>query len=228
MLEESTNYQSSTKKRYFKSGRKGIADFELLSLILEYSLPQTKARRLAKELFNLHGSLRKIFNQPIDELKMIFGVDAALLITLLKDCMNCYFEPEVGEKIVLSSPEAVNEYLLKYLESELGDCPREYFMVLCLNSRNELIYKEILFQGTIDQAQVYPREILKLALKNNAAAIICCHNHPSASPIPSEDDRILTKKLDEITNHIGLRVHDHLIVGNGVYSIKANRMISGG
>lgn len=227
MTEEPIDYQYSIKKRYINLGRSGIADFELLTILLDYSLPQAKSRNLAKDLFNSYGSLRKILNQPIDEISTILGEDSALLIRLLKDCMCSYFEPEIGEKVVLSSPEAVSDYLLKYLEIDLADCHREVFMVLCLNTANELLHKEILFQGTIDQLECHPKEIIRLALIKNASAIICCHNHPSSlSPIPSQEDYILTNKLQEICKPLGLRLHDHLVVGEGVYSIKCNRIVS--
>lgn len=225
MTEEPVDYQYNIKKRYLNSGRNGISDFELLVMLFN-SIPQAKSKQMAKELFNHYGSLRQIINQPIDELSKVLEDDSALLIKILKDCMISYFEPEIGEKIVLSSPEAVSDYLLKYLETELSGYSREYFMVLCLNASNELIYKEILFKGTIDQTAVYPREILKLALINNASGLICCHNHPSLSPFPSDEDRILTKKLEDMSSFFGIRMHDNLIVGNGVFSIKANRIVS--
>ena len=99
-------------------------------------------------------------------------------------------------------------------------------MVVCLNSANHIIQKKILFAGTIDQAQVYPREIIKLALVENASAIILVHNHPSGNSKPSEDDIVLTRRLETMAKDFNLRIHDHVVVtGDTAFSIKANRVL---
>ena len=99
-------------------------------------------------------------------------------------------------------------------------------MILCLNSSNQLIHKQILFAGTIDQAQVYPREILRTALLKNTSAIILVHNHPSGNSKPSDDDVRLTKQLENISREFGLRIHDHIVVSRDkAFSIRANRLL---
>ena len=92
-------------------------------------------------------------------------------------------------------------------------------MVIYLNGRNQILKLEELFEGTLSTSAVYPREVVKRALDNNAAAIVLVHNHPSGKSTPSQDDLAITKKLKEATQSIDVSVHDHLIIaGNDVYS----------
>ncbi len=92
-------------------------------------------------------------------------------------------------------------------------------MVIYLNGRNQILKLEELFEGTLSTSAVYPREVVKRALDNNAAAIVLVHNHPSGNSTPSQDDLAITKKLKEATQSIDVSVHDHLIIaGNDVYS----------
>jgi len=93
------------------------------------------------------------------------------------------------------------------------------FLVIYLNGRNQILKLEELFEGTLSTSAVYPREVVKRALDNNAAAIVLVHNHPSGNSTPSQDDLAITKKLKEATQSIDVSVHDHLIIaGNDVYS----------
>ena len=92
-------------------------------------------------------------------------------------------------------------------------------MVIYLNGRNQILKLEELFEGTLSTSAVYPREVVKRALDNNAAAIVLVHNHPSGNSTPSQEDLAITKKLKEATQSIDVSVHDHLIIaGNDVYS----------
>ncbi len=235
-----TNHRERLKKRFKTSGRKGLSDYEILELLLTYAIPRKDVKPLAKELINKYGSFKKVFDEPLDNLESLKGMGShsSLLIKLVKECMVQYLEPDTEEKVVLSSPEAVSEFLREeinlyseenlhaYLRAELGHQHREFFMILCLNSSNQLIHKQVLFAGTIDQAQVYPREILKIAILKNAAAIILVHNHPSGNSKPSEDDIILTKRLENISKEFGLRIHDHIVVSKDcAFSIRANRLL---
>jgi DNA repair protein RadC len=234
------NHRERLKKKCRNSGRKALADYEILELLLTYAIPRKDVKPLAKKLINKSGSFRKVFDEPVENLEKFIGMGehSALLIKLVKDCMVQYLEPDMEEKVTLSSPEAVSNFLQNkvnllseeelhnYLRAEMGSQEREFFMVLCLNSGNQLIHKQVLFAGTIDQAQVYPREILKIALLKNAASIILVHNHPSGNSKPSEDDIILTKRLKDISKEFGLRIHDHIVVsGDYAYSISANRLL---
>ncbi|MEK7432999.1 MAG: DNA repair protein RadC [Cyanobacteriota bacterium] len=232
------NHRERLRNRYLKGGRKALADYEILELLLFYSIPRKDIKPIAKNLIAKHGSLKKVFDKSIEELEETenIGKNSSILIKLVKDIMIEYFEPDHTQKVILSSPKAVSDFLenefesnselILYLKAELGDKSREFFMILCLNSLNQIIHKEILFIGTLDQAQVYPREIIKIALLKNASAIIIIHNHPSGSSKPSNDDIRLTDKIEEISSDFGIRLHDHIVISSEqAFSIKANRFL---
>lgn len=121
----------------------------------------------------------------------------------------------------LCSPQATRDYL-KY---RLGAKEREVFSVLLLDSQNRVIAYEELFHGTIDSASVYPREIVKTALKANASAVIFAHNHPSGVTTPSEADKRITKRLQEALSLIDIRVLDHFIIGQDTFSFAERGLI---
>lgn len=235
------DHRQRLKKRYKTAGRKALADYELIELLLTYALPRKDVKPLAKLLLKNFKSIRGLLDTPASTLEKIEGLGehSSLIFSLVKDLTIRYFEPDLENKVVLSSPEAVADFISKefgiyseydlhsYLKAEIGNQAREFFMVICLNSSNQIIQKKVLFAGTIDQAQVYPREIIKLGLIENASAIILVHNHPSGNSKPSQDDLILTNKLEELAKQFNMRIHDHIIVtGHTAFSIKANRLMN--
>ena len=118
---------------------------------------------------------------------------------------------ELTTRPVFNSSEVVRGYL----RGKLARARREIFACLFLDSRHRLITYEALFQGTVDRASVYPREVLRRALELNAAAVILAHNHPSGVAEPSPSDIALTDSLRHLLSQIDVRVIDHLVVGRG-------------
>ncbi|EPL60220.1 DNA repair protein RadC [Stutzerimonas stutzeri B1SMN1] len=110
----------------------------------------------------------------------------------------------------LTSPKEV----FSHLQALLADYEHEVFALLMLDSQHRVITFEEVFRGTLDGASVYPREIVKIALAHNAAAMILVHNHPSGDPEPSQADRTLTTKLQDALNLVGVRTLDHIVVGH--------------
>jgi DNA repair protein RadC len=116
---------------------------------------------------------------------------------------------------VLSSPKQVRDYLML----KLGALPREVFMVIMVDAQNRVLAQEILFEGTLTQTSVYPREVVKRALHYNAASVILAHNHPSGIAEPSKADETLTQSLKQALALVDVRVLDHFIVaGNSTLS----------
>src|SRR5262249_25536539 len=111
--------------------------------------------------------------------------------------------------------------LVNYCRTAMANEPREQFRVLFLDTKNQLIGDEVLNQGTVDHAPVYPREIARRALDLTAAAVILVHNHPSGDPKPSGADIAITREIIEAANAVGVKVHDHLVIGRqGAVSFK--------
>jgi DNA repair protein RadC len=116
---------------------------------------------------------------------------------------------------VLSSPKQVRDYLML----KLGALPREVFMVMMVDAQNRVLALETLFEGTLTQTSVYPREVVKRALHHNAASVIFAHNHPSGIAEPSKADEVLTQSLKQALALVDIRVLDHFIVaGNSTLS----------
>ncbi len=131
------------------------------------------------------------------------------------DAARQVIDQKIRRGASFTSPNEVKDYL----KAKLSGYEREVFAVMLMDSRHCLIEYVELFQGTIDQAAVYPREVVKLALKHNAAALVISHNHPSGSPEPSRADEALTTRLKEALGTVDVRVLDHIIVaGNDTTS----------
>jgi len=227
MNETTSHYHGHRKrlrKRFRDSGRRALHDYELLEMLLAYAIPKKDTKPLAKNLIERFGAFHHVFDEGFDELESAPGIGehSATLIKLVKACMNRYLEPDerLGKK--LCSPEAV----LDYIRCEIGNEKTEYFMLLCLNAAGEIVHTEIMSKGTVNMAHVYPREIMKTALLKNASALILVHNHPSGSLTPSSHDENLTRNLTEASSHLGIAVHDHIIVTKDrAYSIKLGKCL---
>jgi DNA repair protein RadC len=129
----------------------------------------------------------------------------------LREAYADRFAMHVGE--VFNSSAQVADHLRAVLDGR----DRETFVVLFLNGRNALITSEIVFEGTLTQAVVFPREIIKISLLRNAAAIICGHNHPSGEVRPSGDDQQITRKIKQVCEAVGIQMLDHLIIAAGEF-----------
>ena len=127
-------------------------------------------------------------------------------------------EQIIGEEFIQSS-----ENVLDYLRHNLRDRGREVFLVVLLNGRNQVLDIVELFEGTLITSAVYPREVIKLILERDAAAVIFVHNHPSGNPNPSKDDQTLTRKLKAACSTIDVQLHDHLIIAGNDYTSMADK-----
>jgi len=122
---------------------------------------------------------------------------------------------------ILNSPQLVNDYLRMHL----GQCDYEVFGLLHLNAQRRLIHIEDLFRGTTDQASVWPREVARSIVSRNTACVICYHNHPSGVAEPSDSDRRMTTQLAKVLLMLDVRLLDHLIVGDTVYSFAHHGLV---
>jgi DNA repair protein RadC len=218
-------HRKRLRERFRKKGRAALEDYELLELLLGYALPRRDTKPIAKALMEHSKSLRRVIDEPFEELEAREGVGeyASTLIKLVKACMSRCLEPgEADRAETLDNPEKV----LKFLKAEIGGEGSEHFMLLCLDSAGRLIHTEHLARGTVNMAHVYPREVFKTALVKGASAVILIHNHPSGTLSPSSHDERLTRALSELGEGLGVAVHDHIIVTRDrAFSIKLGREI---
>lgn len=150
-----------------------------------------------------------------------YAIDGPMTAQQVLDAAAEILACKYVRKDVFTSSEATKDFL----RFKLGNNEREVFAVMLLNSQHKLIDYTELFFGTIDAAAVYPREVVKLVLNENAAAVIFTHNHPSGINEPSIADKNITKRLQEALALIDVRVLDHIIIGDGTYSFAENGLI---
>ncbi|MCC8399368.1 MAG: DNA repair protein RadC [Rickettsia endosymbiont of Platyusa sonomae] len=201
-----------------------LADYELLEMILFSVIPRKDVKPLAKELLTRFGSLADLINTDKEKLLNIKGTNDNLYINFvtMRELTNRMLKQKVMNHNVISSWSI----LIDYLKATMGNMKTEQFRILFLNKKNILIADEVLSQGTIDQATIYPREIIKRALFNEAGAIILVHNHPSGVSKPSNTDIKLTHKIVETCANVNISVHDHVIIAaNEYFSFKSNMLL---
>lgn len=202
--------QQRPREKLLNLGPETLTDAELLAIFLRTGVAGMNAIELAESLLKQTHSLHNLFNATLSEFSAIKGMGAAKyaqLQAVMELCKRYLKEPCLRET-VFDSPDSVR----KYLTMKLRGLGHEVFVVLYLDNQNRLIKDEVLFQGTINAASVYPREVVKAALKMNAASLILAHNHPSGIAEPSQADKLITKKLQQALNLIDVQVLDHLIV----------------
>ena len=220
-----TGHRSRLKVRFRTSGRKALADHELLELLLGYAIPRKDTKPIAKALLERFGTFQAVLDAPYAHLEEVDGVGthASTLIALFRAGMSRYLEPSTETATVISGPEDVADHV----RTAIGGSTTEQFMLVCLNAAGRLIHSRVIAEGTVDAAHIYPREVLKTAMNCNATALILAHNHPSGTLAPSEQDRRLTSLLSDACSQVGITLHDHLIVTrSGVYSIRLQRQVS--
>ncbi|WP_375332684.1 RadC family protein [Candidatus Tisiphia endosymbiont of Psammoecus bipunctatus] len=201
-----------------------LADYELLEMILFFVIPRKDVKPLAKELLTQFGSLANLINTDKEKLLNIKGTNDNLYVNfvIMRELTNRMLKQKVINQNVISSWNV----LIDYLKATMGSMKTEQFRILFLNKKNVLIADEVLSQGTIDQATIYPREIIKRALFNEAGAIILVHNHPSGVSKPSNTDIELTHKIVETCANMNISVHDHVIItANEYFSFKSNMLL---
>ncbi len=201
-----------------------LPDYELLELLLARSIPRGDVKPLAKAVITRFGGLAGVLGATIEELKSVKGVGAAIALDLklIHEATLRMGRGEAKRRPVISSWSA----LLAYAKIAMAGAPREQFRVLFLDKKNQLIADEVMNEGTVDHAPVYPREVMRRALEMSASAVILAHNHPSGDPTPSTADVEMTRLVVEAGRALRIAVHDHIVVGReGVASLKALGLI---
>ncbi|MDG6302964.1 RadC family protein [Glaesserella parasuis] len=210
-----SSYELMPREKLLKFGAEALSDAELLAIFLRTGIKGIPVMDLSESVLTAFGSLRGLLSATLEDFCKIKGLGQIQYIQLqaTKEMMKRYLSQQMKVNEMVDSP-----YLaVMYFQSELESWEREVFMVIFLDNQNRLIKTEKMFYGTINQASVHPREIIKEALKCNAAAILVAHNHPSGNCNPSEADRFLTRKIEMACDLVDIRFVDHIIVGKGDY-----------
>lgn len=199
------------RERLLSKGAHALTDAELVAVLIRVGVKGTNAVEMARQLLIQFGSLRAMMEAPVIALldvKGLKGAKAAQLIAGMEIARRVSVPAKRGQ-LVMKSTAAAAEYLRERLRG-LAD---EQFRVLYLNRRNGLLEDALIAQGSVDAVRPSLRNIVARALQANASALIAAHNHPSGAAEPSESDRMLTQDLIAASRPLGLKVLDHVIVG---------------
>ena len=210
-----TNWPASERPRekLLQHGAGALSDAELLAIFLRTGCTGMSAVDLARNLLVRFGTLRALLESSSHEFCAAKGLGLAKYSQLqaLLEINRRHLAEDLSRDCSLNSSDSVKNYLTARLRHR----PSEVFAVLFLDSQHRLITYQELFQGTIDGASVYPREVVKAALNHNCAAVIFAHNHPSGVAEPSQADQHITERLQKALALIDVRTLDHIIVGEG-------------
>src|SRR5215207_6468272 len=202
---DASGHRARLRRRLFEGGPKALLDHELVEYLLALAIPRRDTKAQAKKLIAQFGGIGPLLAADAEMLKregLSEGVVAALKIaeaTALR-----LLETRLEGRPVLSSWEALQDYL----QAAMGHSTVEEVRILFLNAKNMLIANEAMWRGSVDEASMHVREVLKRAMAHGATAIIIVHNHPSGDPTPSQADVKLTRELVEAGRHMKLVVHD--------------------
>jgi DNA repair protein RadC len=204
------------RARLLEGGGEAFLDYELLEYVLGLAIPRRDTKPLAKLLLAEFGSLPSVLAASPAELSRVDGLSegGAAALKFIEAASLRSLQASAIDRPILSGWQA----LIDYLHAAMAHRVTEEFRVIFLNNRNIMIRDEAMSSGTINAAAVYPREIVKRALELGASAVVLVHNHPSGDPTPSRDDISMTKAIVEAGRHLGLGVHDHVVIGRAGHS----------
>ena len=208
--------QERPREKLLHKGAATLSDAELLAIFLRTGVQGLTAVDLARLLLEGFGGLRPLLEAGQDEFCSKNGLGPAKYAQLqaVLEMARRHLYERLKRGDALCSVQQTRQYL----STQLQDCPQEIFACLFLDNRNRVISFEKMFFGTIDCASVYPREVVRIALKKKAAAVILAHNHPSGVAEPSRADEQITQRLKDALALVDIRVLDHFVVGDEVVS----------
>lgn len=203
------------RERMRKSGMDALSDAELVAVLLRTGTKGKDALYLSRELLSRFGGLRGLLSRDWRELGEIHGLGDAKIASLMSvvEISKRHLKEEIIGKNYCRDPRSVMDYLY----SSMRDRGTEVFKVLFLDKANRIIAEETLFEGTVDETAVHPREVLKAAFDHRATGIVLIHNHPSGRVQPSREDQEITRRLQSVCTPVGVKVLDHIIVGDNQY-----------
>ncbi len=217
-------HRARLRQRLLKGGAEALADYEVLEYLLFAAIKQGDTKPIAKQLIKQFGSLAGVLNADPAALQRVKGVGetSAAALKSVSVAARRMARGEVMKKPVLGSWQS----LLDYLAIDMAHLTVERVRVLYLDTKNQLIDDHHVGDGSIDEASIHPREVIRRALDLGASALILVHNHPSGNPEPSRADIQITQRIAEAGRLLGVTVHDHVIVGReGHVSLRAKGLI---
>ncbi len=207
--EYAKGHRERLRDRFLKGGVDGLADYELLEMLLMTAIPRKDVKPLAKDLLKDFGSYPAVLSASTERLLAYSGLGKTAVATLktVEASVHAFMKSEIADKPVLSSWNA----LIAYLKTSIAHLSVEQFRVVYLNSGGEIILDDIVSEGSGHSVNVTPRSIVQKALSIDARSLILAHNHPSGHAEPSQADIVATNAVIDACKPLEIIVHDHLI-----------------
>ncbi|PIE70315.1 MAG: hypothetical protein CSA22_08650 [Deltaproteobacteria bacterium] len=208
-------HRARLRERFLQGGLDGFHDYEVIELLLTLGTPRKDCKPSAKAAMARFGTFQAVLEASPEDLNQVPGIGKTNMIALrlIKAVTDRYLQKKLTAKETIRGTTD----LLDYLRLHIGEKGREWFLVILLNAKNQVIRTETHSVGSVSASSVYTREVIQLALKHDAAAMILAHNHPSGDPAPSAEDVAVTRRLVFAGKIMGISVHEHLIIGNPDY-----------
>ncbi|MBN2239293.1 MAG: DNA repair protein RadC [Dehalococcoidales bacterium] len=222
--DKNKDHRKRLREKFLKSGLSGFHDYEIIELLLTLGTPRRDCKDMAKAAIEKYKTLRGVLEASPKDLQEIKGIGPhnSFGIKLVQEVAREFLKEKITEKPVYRSADEIFDYLYH----SMRDLKKEIFKVLYLNSQNQVIEVEDMFQGTVNSSMVSPREIVEGAIRHNAVSLIFVHNHPSGNPEPSKSDRDITRDLVYASSIVNIKVLDHLVIGdNRYYSFAGHGLI---
>ncbi len=214
-------HRNRLRTRVLKEGIDSFEPHQVLELLLFYSIPRKDTNELAHKLLDEFGSLPGVFEADPKDLCKVSGIgeNTALLLSLIPQLARRYSKDKWGEKPEISSSTKAGQYAVSLFAGRTY----EAFYIICLDAQNRVNFSDLVHEGTINEAPVYPRILVEIALRHKANSVILAHNHPGGSLNPSRADIEATNNIRNALEAISIKVIDHIIVcGEKYYSFAEN------
>jgi len=210
-----TGHRWRLREKFLKGGLRGFLDYEIVELLLTLGTPRRDCKQQALDALQRFKVLRRVLEADEEELQEIKGIGPHNVfgIKLVQEVSRLFLKEKMMSLPVCHSSKEVFDYLYH----SLRDSITEKFKILFLDAKNFILEEKTIFEGTVDSSAVYPREVIKAAIRHAASSLIFVHNHPSGDPEPSESDREITKELIFAASIMQIKVLDHIIIGNNCF-----------
>jgi len=222
MVNESVQgHRERLRLRFSESCFDGFHDYEVLELLLTYAIPRVDVKPIAKAILQAFGTLAGVFDAPVSELKQIKGMGekGAVFLTLIRQVEVRYLASDLPGKSIFDRPDKVKTHLRLLVQGRGMEC----FGAIFTDQQHRHIATQVMFEGTVDRAVIYPRNLMKRALELDAKGMVLFHNHPGGTARASEEDIALTKRMEEACLPLDIKLLDHfLVAGKEVLSFKEN------
>ena len=208
-------HRGRLREKFLKGGLAGFLDYEIIELLLSIGTPRRDCRESARRALQEFKTFRGVLEAEPDDLQRIEGIGRRNVfgIKLIHEVSRRFLRDKMIGRPACHSSREVFDYLIH----SLRDRRKEQFKVIFLDPKHQILEEKTLFEGTVDSSAVYPREVIRDALRFEASALIFAHNHPSGDPEPSLCDKEITRDLVFAARVVQIRVLDHIIIGNNRY-----------